>query len=1812
PDNGLNDTYANDDAYNGNINDPIAGNVLDNDSDPEDDTQTVNTTPISGPENGDVTINPDGTFTYTPDANYTGPDSFVYEVCDSGSPMACDQATVILTVNPVNTTDAIPDFNNTYVNLAVSGNVLTNDEDAQGDMQTVTAFDGVSTPGGGVVSMNTNGIYIYTPDTGFVGTDTFAYTVCDDGTPVACDSTIVTIEVLADPNLDINEVIANDDTATTESGTPVDGNLIVNDFDPEGDNITINTTPVTVPDNGTVVINPDGTFTYTPNPEFVGEDTFIYEVCDDGTPQDCDQATVTITVDPLDLTDNDTYANDDAYNGDPNQPIIGNVLDNDTDPEGDAQTVSVVDTPDNGTLVLNPDGTFTFTPDLDFTGTDSFVYETCDDGTPEACDQATVIITINPVNSTDAIPDFNNTYVDTEVRGNVLTNDEDDEGDTQTVTTFDALSIEGGAVIVNNDGRYTYTPAPGFTGTDTFTYTICDDGTPVACDTTTVTIEVLSDPNLDINEVIANNDTATTESGTPVDGNLIVNDFDPEGDNIVINTIPVTVPDNGTVVINPDGTFTYTPNPEFVGEDTFIYEVCDDGTPQACDQATVTITVDPLDLTDNDTYANDDAYNGDPNEPITGNVLDNDTDPEGDAQTVTVVDAPDNGTLVLNPDGTFTYTPNEDSTGPDSFVYEVCDDGTPQACDQATVILTINPTNSTDAIPDFNNTFVNLAVSGNVLTNDEDTEGDMQTVTAFDGVSTPGGGVVSMNPDGVYIYTPATGFTGTDTFVYTVCDDGVPQACDSTIVTIEVLEDPNLDINEVIANDDTATTESGTPVNGNLIVNDFDPEGDNIVINTTPVTVPDNGTVVINPDGTFTYTPNPEFVGEDTFIYEVCDDGTPQDCDQATVTITVDPLDLTDNDTYANDDAYNGNPNRPIAGNVLDNDTDPEGDSQTVSVVDTPDNGTLVLNPDGTFIFTPNTDFIGTDSFIYEVCDDGTPQACDQATVILTINPANGTDAIPDFNNTYMNLAVMGNVLTNDEDVEGDMQTVTAFDGVSTPGGGVVSMNSNGIYIYTPATGFTGTDTFAYTVCDNGVPQACDATIVTIEVLADPSLDINEVIANNDTATTEAGTPVDGNLIVNDFDPEGDNIIINTTPVEVPTNGTVVINPDGTFTYTPNPGFVGEDTFTYEVCDDGTPQACDQATVTVTVDPLDPTDNDTYANDDAYNVNLNHPINGNVLDNDNDPEGDIQTVNTTPVDAPNNGTLVLNTDGTFTYTPNPGFTGDDSFIYEVCDSGTPQACDQATVVITVNPFNGTDAVPDFNNTYVDIAVRGNVLTNDEDTEGDIQAVTAFDASSAKGGVVQVNNDGSYIYTPPAGFTGTDTFTYTICDDGMPQACDTTTVTIEVLADPNLDINEVIANNDTATTESGVPVSGNLVVNDFDPEGDNLVINTIPVTDPTNGTLVINPDGTFTYTPFGGFEGEDTFTYEVCDDGDPQACDQATVTITVEPFDALDNDTYANDDAYNGDANEPIAGNVLDNDTDPEGDMQAVSVVDQPDNGALVLNPDGTFTFTPNPNFTGTDSFIYEVCDAGTPQACDQATVILTVNETLADLELTKVVSDDNYSPIFGDDITFDIEVTNYGPKTATGVEVLDLLPCGYEYVSHSVTSGVYTPETGMWIGLDNLALGDSQTLTITATVLDTCSDYNNIAEIMAADQSDPDSTVGNGILDEDDMDDVDVTPIERPSSCVVVNNIFTPHEVDGINDYLTIDCIEHFPDNTIEIYNRWGNKVYSAKGYLNTWDGISNGRVTIKKGEKVPVGTYYYVLKLGNGDKPLSGWLYVN
>ncbi len=229
-----------------------------------------------------------------------------------------------------------------------------------------------------------------------------------------------------------------------------------------------------------------------------------------------------------------------------------------------------------------------------------------------------------------------------------------------------------------------------------------------------------------------------------------------------------------------------------------------------------------------------------------------------------------------------------------------------------------------------------------------------------------------------------------------------------------------------------------------------------------------------------------------------------------------------------------------------------------------------------------------------------------------------------------------------------------------------------------------------------------------------------------------------------------------------------------------------------------------------------------------------------------------------------------------------------------------------------------------------------------------------------------------------------------------------------------------------------------------------------------------------------------------------------------------------------------------------------------------------------------------------PNGCNSTTTNYTVlvNNCNADLSVVKTV--DNPHPLIGHSVVFTIVATNNGPYDATGVTVTDLLQTGYTYVSSTTSAGTYVPSTGIWT-IGNLNNGASETLIITALV-NSSGTYVNTATI-----------IGNQ-PDDNSMNDVSV--VEPSPTDFFIPEGYSPNG-DGVNDMFVIRGIDFYTDNSIVIFNRWGNKVFEASPYQNTWNGKSTMGLRIG-GDELPVGTYFYLLDLGDGSDIIKGTIYLN
>jgi len=320
-----------------------------------------------------------------------------------------------------------------------------------------------------------------------------------------------------------------------------------------------------------------------------------------------------------------------------------------------------------------------------------------------------------------------------------------------------------------------------------------------------------------------------------------------------------------------------------------------------------------------------------------------------------------------------------------------------------------------------------------------------------------------------------------------------------------------------IANDDTDTTSEDTLVTTTVLSNDSDPDGDALEV--TAVTDPANGSAVINGDSTVKYTPDANFNGADSYVYTISDGngGT----DTATVTITVG---IVNDALVANDDTDTTPEDTAVTTAVLDNDSDPDGDTLTVTTVTDPANGSAVINGDSTVKYTPDANFNGADSYVYTISDGN--GGTDTATVTITVTCVNDPPvAVNDTDTTPEDMHVTVNVLANDYDVDLDSLTVTT---VSNPLNGAAVINPNNTVTYTPDIGYNGPDSFTYEICDTD--GFCDTGTVTIIVTeANPTMHIASIDVSF-TSEKKAGPNIFGyaTAVVTIKD-ENSNLVPNAT-----------------------------------------------------------------------------------------------------------------------------------------------------------------------------------------------------------------------------------------------------------------------------------------------------------------------------------------------------------------------------------------------------------------------------------------------------------------------------------------------------------------------------------------------------------------------------------------------------------------------------------------------------------------------------------------------------------
>ncbi len=1093
---------------------------------------------------------------------------------------------------------------------------------------------------------------------------------------------------------------------------------------------------------------------YTPGQGYNGNDTFTYTVSDgqNGTAQ----ATVT-------LTNRAPILFNYSFHQPESGPFAVNVLAFDSDPDGDTLTVASATNGATGITQVNGNQV-TFTPGGGYNGNDSFTY-TVTDG-HGGSGQATVTF------HNQAPAAANDTFY-TSGSGpftiDVLANDTDADGDALSIVSA-TNGAAGTAQISSN--KIVYTPGAGYSGSDSFTYTISDGygGTAQA------TVHVIADTPKAVNDSYHLPSTGASTL------DVLANDSDPAGYPLSIagvsnGTFGTTQIANNKVV--------YTPGQNFAGNDSFTYYVVDSHGASA--QATVTI-VNQAPGTINDRYH---PWGPAPFAISFGSAG---SDPDGDSLSISSVANGSFGTVQLTTPWP-TYTPGPGFQGNDTIPFTVSDGHGGSTQDTLTIYDT-PPVASNDSFQVAGTNPVPL----DVLANDSDADGDPISIAS----STNGAHGTTQISGNQIIYTPGAGYSGSDTFTYTI-SDGYTTSAPAT-VTIQsapvdqiVLTDYSIYTQTytnytVALNSGLYTQHSGLPeTNGATSLNiqaNFPPfvsqpvavAGVRASVQSSALTF--SGVMDFSVYSNNFPVPNNAY-GDEVWMAQLSHSmllsmsGSASGSNGGFGGITVI---ITNN----GQEIYHssGFPSQPLS--IAAGSFSCQIESNSGDVVMPPYNGGVILQPP----LLPDYGYRFTASL---------------APIPLPVNDAFHPAGAGPF--TF-------DVLANDTDPANYPLTIASATNGSF---GTVQVSGNKV-VYTPGQGYNGNDSFTYTVSDGhgGTAQATVTLSNTVPVAVNDSYHLQR---------TGYG-PFTFDVLANDTDADGDSLTI--TSVTDGDSGTTQIS-NNKIVYTRNSlGYKENDFFTYTISDGHGGSA--QATVMLTA---------PNAINDSYHPSGNGPFTFDVLANDSDADGDVLTI--TSVTNGSAGTTQIS-NNKVVYTPLQDYHGNDTFTYTISDGHG--ASDQATVTLT-------NATPIAVNDTFHFSGSGpftlDVLANDTDADGD----SLFIAGVALGasGTVQISNN-KIVYIPGPNYNGNDSFNYLVSDGHGGYAV--ATVTLHNTP-PVANALTIICN--------GSAVTANLLSHVSDADHDTLTI--ISVTNGSVGTA--STDGTsVTYTPGSSFSGSDHLTYSVSD------------------------------------------------------------------------------------------------------------------------------------------------------------------------------------------------------------------------------------------------------------------------------------------------------------------------------------------------------------
>ncbi|EJC7076589.1 tandem-95 repeat protein, partial [Vibrio parahaemolyticus] len=865
---------------------------------------------------------------------------------------------------------------------------------------------------------------------------------------------------------------------------------------------------------------------------------------------------------------------------------------------------------------------------------------------------------------------------------------------------------------------------------------------------------------------------------------------------------------------------------------------------------------------------------------------------DGDTLRIDSASVPKEQGTVEVVNGKLVFTPAENFNGDAEITYTVTDGA---LTDQATVKVTVNAVNDTPV--------VESNIADQALAEDF-TPYTIDLNTAFSDVDNVDGELtfsVSGNSNiqvaivnGIATITPTADWNGSETLTFTATDpsgESISQTVNFTVAPVA----------DIVA--DKATVVEDTPTIIKVLGNDTF-EGDGKVVSLDTNNGPANGTVSVNPDGSVTYTPNDNYVGKDTFTYVVTSGGVSE---STTVEVNVTPV----NDApVAKDDIATTQEDTAVTIDVLSNDTDVDGDKLSLQSASVPEAQGKVEIVDGKLVFTPAENFNGDAEIIYTVTDG---QLADEAKVTVTVNPVNDAptikvDAVESITEDAVSTdTVVATLTVRDTDTPEDQLTVS------------LENNSNGYFVLVgnevklTQTGVDAVNndelnlknlTISASVSDGVNPTASDSDSLVVNRVNDAPT-VENAIADQVLSEDFDTYTIDLNDVFKDSDSSLEFSVSGNDNIQIS-----IVN--GVATITPTADWNGSETLTFTATDPSGESV--SQTVDFTVAPV------VDIEADSADVVEDTPTIINVLGNDTFESTD-KVVSLDADNGPKNGTVIVNNDGTVTYTPDDNYVGEDTFTYIVTSGGMSES---TTVEVNVTPVNDAPvAKDDIATTQEDTAVTIDVLPNDTDVDGDKLSIQSATVPEAQGKVEIV--DGKLVFTPAENFNGDAEITYTLTDGALTDQA-TVKVTVNAVNDTPV-VESNIADQALAEDFTPYTIDLNTAFSDVDNVDGEL---TFSVSGNSNIQVAI-VNGIATITPTADWNGSETLTFTATDPSGESI--SQTVNFTVAPVADIvaDKATVVEDT--------PTFIKVLGNDTF-EGDDKLVSLDTNngPANGTVSVNP----------------------------------------------------------------------------------------------------------------------------------------------------------------------------------------------------------------------------------------------------------------------------------